>query len=517
MTRPSPASMTATSHVEIETKYEANEALRMPLLVGVEGVAVAEEPFEELLAATYYDTPKLALARAGVTLRRRTGGGDEGWHLKLPRALNERLELRRPLGKSARVPPSLAELVAVYSRRDGLAPVATIRTHRIVHRLLAADGAALVEVADDHVEGEVPDVPTSTWREIEVESSSENEALLARIGEQLRDAGAWPSDAPSKLARALAHRLVDPVGNGAPTVDADKLTAGELVRGHLADQVATLKALDPLVRRDYPDAVHKMRVTVRRLRSALATYRRMLDKTLTEPLRDELKWLGGLLGGARDAEVIRARVREMIDGQPSSLVVGPVRRRLDRNIGGEHREAHRQCVTAMRGDRYLSLLDRLDHVAAGHALYGKRADKPADAGVPKEVGRSFKRLRKYVERAEALRAAGLHDEFDEVLHEVRKAAKRVRYGAESAHPVSGDDAETTVKAMKELQEVLGDHQDTVVVRAVLRRLAADAHAAGEDTFTWGRLHAMEEHRRDSSAEQYLSIIDDTAAVPSWLR
>jgi len=509
--------MTPTAHVEIEVKYEAPDSLEMPLLIGVEGIAVVEEPVEEYLEATYYDTPDLALARAKVTLRRRTGGDDEGWHLKLPRALNERLELHRPLGKSAKVPPSLGELVAVYGKRARLAPVATLRTRRTVYRLFATDGGPVAEVADDHVEGEAADTATSTWREIEVESKGGNQALLARIGEQLEVAGALPSEASSKLARVLAHRLGDPASERSSNGGDDDLTAGELVRRHLAEQMATLRALDPLVRRDFPDAVHKMRVTVRRLRSALATYRRLLDKPVTEPVRGELKWLGTMLGEVRDAEVIHARLRDMIDAQRPSLIVGPVRRRLDRTIGGEHREAHRRCVSAMRGDRYFSLLDRLDEIAAGLALGGKRVDRPAVAAVPKEISRSFDRLRNYVEAAEALRAAGQDDPLDDVLHEVRKAAKRVRYGAESAEPVAGKDAETTVEAMKELQEVLGDHQDTVVTGTVLRRLAVAAHAAGEDAFTWGRLHALEEARHDHSGERYHSIIDDIATTPSWLR
>ncbi|MDQ3739227.1 MAG: CYTH and CHAD domain-containing protein [Actinomycetota bacterium] len=509
--------MTPTDHVEIEAKYDASESFELPLLIGVHGITVVEEPVEQYLEATYYDTDGLALARAGVTLRRRTGGGDEGWHLKLPRALDERLELRRPLGKSEHVPQSLAELVAVRSKRAGLCPVAIVRTRRTVHRLFGTDGGPVAEVADDHVEGEAPGTAPSIWREIEVESTGGNPSLLASIGKLLEDAGAKPSDAPSKLARVLAHRLAGSADDDIPAAAAEDLTAGELVRRHLADQMATFKALDPLVRRDFPDAVHKMRVTVRRLRSAMATYRRLLDKSVTEPLREELKWLGDVLGEARDAEVIHARLRAMIDEQRPSLVVGPVRRRLDRTIGGEHRQAHRRCVTAMRSDRYFSLLDSLDHTAAGLALTGKRIDKPADSGVPKEIRRSLKRLRRHVKVADALDAAGGDEKLDDVLHEVRKAAKRVRYGAESAEPVSGAEAETTVEAMKQLQEVLGDHQDTVVTRAVLRRLAADAHAAGEHTFTWGRLHALEEARGDRSGEQFHSIVDDIAAVPSWLK
>lgn len=506
--------------IEIEIKYDVADTFKLPLLSGIEGVTAVEKPVEEQLEATYHDTPDLALARAGVTLRRRTGGGDEGWHLKLPRTLDERLELRRPLGKSASAPPSLARLVVAHSSRGRLSPVATLRTRRVVHRLLGTDERLVAEIADDHVEGEAPGQSGTTWREIEVELTpgGGDRALLAHIGERLQEAGACPSDAASKLARVLADRL--PGDDGSDAVDADDtrdVSAGELVRRHLSEQVSALKDLDPLVRLDFPDAVHKMRVTVRRLRSALATYRRLLERQDTEPLRDELRWLGALLGDARDAEVIHSRLRGAIDEQHPSLVVGPVRRRLDRTMRYEHRQAHRRCVAAMDGDRYFELLHRLGQVAAGRSLRGKRIDKPADTAIPKEVARAAARMRKFVDVAEALDAADRHAELDDALHEVRKAAKRVRYAAESATPVAGKGAKATVEAMKDLQDVLGEHQDTVVARTAVRRLSADAHAAGEDTFTWGRLHALEEASCDRATQQYLSIIGDIAARPAWLR
>jgi CHAD domain-containing protein len=275
-----------------------------------------------------------------------------------------------------------------------------------------------------------------------------------------------------------------------------------------------LIALDPLVRVDVPDAVHKMRVAVRRTRSALATYRRLLDRSTTDPLRDELRWLGTVLGPVRDAEVTREHLREEIAAQPRSLVIGPVTRRVDRTLGAQHREAHKEAVAEMRSDRYLGLLDAVDAVAVGSALKGKRADRSSRKQLPKSVRKAFGRMLGYVDQEAA---AASPEEADRLLHEVRKAAKRVRYAAESVRPVFGSDATDLAKTTEQLQDVLGEHQDSVVVRDLLHRLAVEADADGESSFTFGRLHALEESRAARTREQYGEMIGDLAKPPKWLR
>ena len=267
------------------------------------------------------------------------------------------------------------------------------------------------------------------------------------------------------------------------------------------------------MRRDDPDAVHKMRVATRRMRSALATYRRLLDTAITEPLRDELKWLGGVLGPVRDAEVIRDHLRQSVDEQPPTLVVGPVRRHVDSSLRADHRRAHERALVELTGDRYFRLLDSLDAVAAGGMLAGPKVTKPARKVLAKEIGRTHARLRKLVDAA-----TDAAEPADHALHEVRKAAKRVRYAAESAVPVFGSDAESLVTRMTDLQDVLGEHQDSVVVRQILVDMAGRAHEAGEPTFTYGRLHALEEARAEKSAATFQAMVDDGVAdPPPWLR
>jgi inorganic triphosphatase YgiF len=198
-----------TDWLETEHKYEADPDFVVPDLAGLAAGLGATEPAVQHLAASYYDTPGLALAAAGVTLRRRTGGADAGWHLKLPVAPGSRRELRVPLGSGAEtVPGSLASQVTTWTGGQPLQVIAVLETTRTIRRITGPAGQDLAEVADDLVAarriGSRGDGASQTWREIEVELISGTPAILAAVGTRLRAAGARPSRSASKLSRLLA-------------------------------------------------------------------------------------------------------------------------------------------------------------------------------------------------------------------------------------------------------------------------------------------------------------------------
>jgi CHAD domain-containing protein len=485
----------ATNNLEIERKYDAPESVRLPDLHDLPGVGAVAQPVEHHLEATYFDTPELRLARHGITLRRRTGGADDGWHLKLPTPDGEREEIARPLGEGEgegdAAPQSLVDLVRVHVRDHELAPVARIRTRRVVHRLLDARREPLAEVAEDEVSAEsLGESPRSSqWREIEVELLDGSPAILDEVGKRLEAAGAAPSGNQAKLTRALGDRLQRgrPAVEGRPSQGAP---AGEAVRAHLDQQVRQLTEWDPKARRDEPDAVHKMRVATRRLRSALATYRPLLDRTVTEPVRDELRWLGTALGGPRDAEVMRDRLQSEVREEPPELVMGGVARRIDVDLKAQHNKAHQELLRALDSDRYFRLLDSLDALVADPP-FTDRAAAPGREVLPGRVARAWKRVRRLVGQADD---APDDEQRGRQLHEVRKAAKRARYAAESVTPVFGRPAKRFAKRMEAIQEVLGEHQDSVVLRDRIRQLGVQAHLAGENAFSFGRLHALEQER-----------------------
>jgi inorganic triphosphatase YgiF len=193
-------------YLEIEQKYEAGAGFELPSFEAMPAVAAVAEPETFQLDATYYDTDDLALIGHKVTLRRRTGGTDEGWHLKLPAGADTRKEVREPL-TAAEVPSQLSSRVADLTGGRPLHPIATLITQRTVLRLSDHAGTPVAEVADDYVTGQRLAPPAGepfSWREIEVELlPGAPDGLLAEAATVLRQAGARPARSASKLAHVL--------------------------------------------------------------------------------------------------------------------------------------------------------------------------------------------------------------------------------------------------------------------------------------------------------------------------
>jgi CHAD domain-containing protein len=478
-------------HREIEVKLGAPELTELPDLTTLSSVAAADPPFVVDLDAVYLDTADRRLAIAGITLRRRTGGADAGWHLKLHVGADERAEIHAPLG-GTEVPDELVAPLRSRLRGASVVPALSLATRREVHRLRDAAGALVAEVADDTVRAHDLTAPAGldsvqTWREWEVELVSGDRALLAEARALLRSAGGENPWWSSKALRAMGVEL--PYGRPAGRRG---LSAAEVLGRFLRAARDELAAWDVQLRRSEPDALHQMRVTVRELRSALGTFRELLGGDLVAELRDELGWLGGVLGAARDAEVVRDLIAGLVAVEPVGLVRGPVARRLDEDRADAHLAAMADVVHALDSDRYAALLDALDGVAAAPP-FSALASEPAAKVLPGRVRHEWGRLEKALEAASSTPSGGPRDQ---ALHEARKAAKRARYSAEVLVPAVGRAAARSARAAQELQTLLGDHHDTVTVRDVLDRVAIDAARAGEDTFTYGRLHGIAQARAE---------------------
>jgi inorganic triphosphatase YgiF len=198
-------------HLETEQKYDADANFVLPDLGGLEGRVKAAGRERYYLSATYYDTDQLDLINNRITLRRRVGGPDEGWHLKLPVRKDTRQELHVPLGEGSpgSVPARLTAQVEDITAGRPLRAIAILDTERTVVTLTSPAGEALAEVADDLVTATRLDQTGAKplrWREIEVEAKadgSEAAGLLAAAGQALRQAGARRSSSASKLGRLL--------------------------------------------------------------------------------------------------------------------------------------------------------------------------------------------------------------------------------------------------------------------------------------------------------------------------
>jgi CHAD domain-containing protein len=495
----------AANSTETEIKYEATAGAPLPSFDELPQVARTKEADEEQLDADYFDTSDLRLIRNGITLRRREGGHDAGWHLKLPAGSHSRREISLPLRAGRRqVPEELARLVRVYARGQELRPVAKISTARRRQLLLGNTGEPLAEVARDDVTARAlgDRATVSKWHEVEVELTGGGRDLLDAADRLLRRDGLSRAAQSAKLARAL--ELPEP-RSGQRGAIGPAASAGDVLVGYMAVQLSALKALDPMVRGNEPDAVHQMRIATRRLRSTLQSFQRFFAKSETEPLVAELRWLGTVLGDARDAEVLGDHIQGHVANLPAEEVVGPVAARIRGHFAQVAADAQATALKTLDSPRYFAVLDRLDELIAA-APETKAASRPAIEVLPACVQRAYKRTSRRMKHAlfEPEGTGG-----DVALHQARKAAKRARYAAEAVVPAFGRRASRFAKEMKRLQSVLGAHQDAVIARQAERDIGMSAHLAAENAFTYGLLYELEEQEarglRERAARTWRSV------------
>ncbi|MCB9416835.1 MAG: CYTH and CHAD domain-containing protein [Mycolicibacterium sp.] len=483
-------------HVEVERKFDVPPGTVFPSFDGFSAVARVERLPSHSLDAIYFDTPKHDLAVHRVTLRRRTGGPDAGWHLKLPAGPDSRTEVHAPLDADSpeQPPEQLVDIVLAIVRDRPLAPVARITTTRSVVMLHGADGAGLAEFCDDEVrawaiaDGGHQD--EQQWHEWELElvdgSVDGGAALLDRLGNRLLDAGATPAGHGSKLAKVLDAAVAAPPDTPEPPADP--------VHRAVAEQVAELLEWDRAVRADVYDSVHQMRVTTRKIRSLLQASEDAFGLTDDAWVLDELRQLASVLGIARDAEVLAERYASALDALPAELVRGPVRERLVEGANRRYQAGLRRSLAAMRSQRYFRLLDALEGLVFAQPLDTTPGAEPHRV----TIDSAYKRIRKAAKSAEQ----AVEEHKDEALHRIRKGAKRLRYVAAAT-----GESKVSERA-KVIQTLLGDHQDSVVSRAHLSQQAEAAHLAGEDTFTYGLLYQQEEDLADRCRE----AVDDALAA-----
>ena len=307
-----------------------------------------------------------------------------------------------------------------------------------------------------------------TFDELEVELIEGDERTLRRLEKALRRAGALDGEGRPKLFRAL---------DLADALDSHEAAPGASASVHLASALGTqyrrLLAHDPGTRLGTdPESLHQLRVATRRLRAFLRAGRPLVDEEWADALRAELGWLGAALGPVRDLDVLLDHLRveaAALDGPD-----GAGAKTVLRVLGRERSAARRRLLRVLGSARYLALLDRLE--AAG--------DPPLAAPPPEltveDIWRTeHARLRKGVARLGP-------EPADDELHDTRIRVKRARYAAELA----GLDA--YVRVAKTLQDVLGEHQDSVVAEERLRLVAASHPDAA---IAVGRLVDRERRRR----------------------
>jgi CHAD domain-containing protein len=295
-------------------------------------------------------------------------------------------------------------------------------------------------------------------------------------------------DATSRLSRLRALATPDQLGRDLP--------AGRVLEARVREQLEALLEAELTIRAGDASGVHEARVACRRLRAALATFRPALRVDVSEPLRDELRWLAGSLGATRDQDVVRERLLTLAREE------GVNARALIEGIRAEDWSPRDDTpvLAALDSKRYVDLLDSLDNFVADPPL-SPAAESAAGSFLRRRIRIEWRRLEDRVLPVADLEAGTAPDQG---LHEARKAAKRLRYALEVAELLWRKKAKRLRKQVHTLTDILGERQDTVVTRAVLLELAAQSEAAGDPTFAHVRLHRIEESRAAELEAQFKS-------------
>jgi CHAD domain-containing protein len=458
--------------IEREIKLRAGDGFVLP---GDLGEPMAPRRF----SSTYHDTPDHRLAASGFTLRYRSEHGNGSWQLKLPHG-GARLELELP-GPPEQVPERFDDLVAATTRGRALLPVATLDTLR--RGVMVRDqGRDLAEVVVDEVTVSGNGATVERLDELEVELVEGDDESLQRIERALRAAGALDADERPKLFRALGLVRGDErrPRRSAPAI--------EHLAAMLERQYRAILVHDPGTRLGTkPEDLHQHRVAIRRMRALLRAARPMLDAGWVRELRTELRWAGGALGEVRDMDVLLEHLNAdaaVLDARERAAFAT-----LLDQITARRGSARRKMLSDLRQTRYTRLLDRLEGELSSPPVVDEAIDLRDIAAA--EYRRLLKRMRALGETPS-----------DEHLHAARIAVKRSRYAAELAEGAVGNKATRFIAAAKQLQDILGEHQDAAVAEQVVRDLldGATGPVPLQAAFAAGVLvERQRERRRDARA------------------
>lgn len=476
-------------------------APRLTDLDGVDVVEVDEDGDRDVLEHERYDTADLRLAGAGIVLAVRRLADSAHWELRLPDSgPDEQLRVPMPAPDvegvdPGQVPEEIDALIRGVRRNQPVSPVGRIKAVRGTTRLRRADGHEAATIVRDEVQVSTLGESTSVenWSEVELHAGvGTGPELLRALDERLRETGLTP--APRDADAALGRMLVEQTPPAAPRWTGKRGSAATVLLTYVGAQVDRLAAREQDLRADRPDAVHQMRVAARRIRSALRTYRPLLDGTRTDHLVAELQWLGRALAGDRDAEVLEERISGSLEGLPAEQLLGPVQAQVTRHFARLRAEARAAVLEVIDGERYGALRAALQRYLVDPPLTGASRTS-ADKVMPALAGKTARKLGRRMDAAVDALAQG--EDADDAIHRARKTGKQVRYSVEVLRPIGGKTgkrADAFRKRLKDLQDELGAHQDTVVARHALRDLGAQAGAENQNGYTFGILHGRDEAR-----------------------
>jgi CHAD domain-containing protein len=270
-------------------------------------------------------------------------------------------------------------------------------------------------------------------------------------------------------------------------------TARDLVGDYVAEQCTVI--IDSEVQlRAGEDVIHSTRVAVRRLRSTIRVFSDLFDAAEVALLEEELVWWAGLLGGVRDMDILAQRQAALLEELPAELILGPVASTIQTELAVQRKRAMDEMLEALNSERYRKLIGLIHHWRADPP-FTAAADASADS-IDSAIKKAKKKADKRLATAVAARRADVPS--DELFHRARKASKRHRYAVEAALPMWGSRADKIILQRKHLQDLLGNHQDSIVSAAFLRDLGGRLGIrSGQNGFSYGVLYAREVQAREA--------------------
>ena len=466
----------ATDQIEVEWQYAAldtrpvvrwlNEAL--PAGFTLERAGLKE------LDDTYFDTPGWHLHRAGYTCRVRRKGDAAELTLKSMAepegGMRSRREITEPLSSAeilpAAAPGSCGAIIRAVAGRHPVEPLFRLQTQREIFHLSDEHGL-LAEVAVDETAIPVGEDRPIRLSRVEVEVEQHAVGRARPFVSQMVDANRLTTAGPSKFESALiATGQVVPAltADLGPTTVAPELTAGEVAYAVLRKQFGAFRANEPGTRLGEDiEALHDMRVAIRRLRAAMAAFRPVLSLRILR-YRDQLGWAAAALGEVRDLDVQLERMHEWRGNFPPERAAAL--QAVEDVLQQRRQAARKRMLAVLDSRRYERICESFARaLREGPPKSFAPGRVPVLSVAPDMVERRYKRVRK-------LGDAIKKDSPPDAYHTLRIEAKKLRYALEFVgNGIYGKPAIEFSARVTAMQDVLGLHQDAYVAMDLLQEIA----------------------------------------------
>ncbi len=425
-----------------------------------------------VFTSTYFDSANHRLGKLGITLRRRVERGKGTWQLKIPSGDN-RIELEIHSG-SRHIPSLFQDLLIAFFRKSEPVQLGKLRTWRTGVGI-QKEATPLAEVTLDSVALIKENKILGRFQEVEVEYQQRKPNQWQGVRKALEKAGAKIKSLQPKIFQVL--QLPYPEEFTSPDSNA---SASLHIQFRLHSLLHQMLLHDPGTRLGQDrEALHQMRVATRRIRSLLRTVAPILEPDWTKVIKDEVRWVGSLLGGVRDWDVLLEYFRrEFFDFQ------GQEQRTLQRILDSfetQRQVARTRMLEGLGSDRYLNFLTHLEQTLP---QLPTQSDHPP---IPELAKKTFRKLEAAVDSTDGLLTA-------QGLHRIRISTKRARYAVELAEPFLGKVAKRFIHQAKLFQDLLGQHQDAVVAEHQLMGLSPQTRGRGI-AFVSGLMVERLRHRR----------------------